>query len=72
MITTEQIKEVQTRVEALEGYLSIVEKRSLVQQEEKQTHEPTFWNNVDAMLRIWKIRARKHTIPGANVTELIP
>ena len=45
MITTEQIKEVQTRLEALEGYLSIVEKRSLVQEEEKQTHEPTFWDD---------------------------
>ena len=45
MITTEQIKEVQTRLEALEGYLSIVEKRSLVQQEEKQTHEPNFWDD---------------------------
>ena len=41
MITTEQIKEVQTRVEALEGYLSIVEKRSLVQQEEnKRMNQP--------------------------------
>ena len=45
MITTEQIKEVQTRLEALEGYLSIVDKRSLVQQEEKQTHEPNFWDD---------------------------
>ena len=45
MITTEQIKEVQTRLEALEAYLSIVEKRSLVQEEEKQTHEPTFWDD---------------------------
>ena len=45
MITTEQIKEVQTRLEALEGYLSIVEKRSLVKEEEKQTHEPTFWDD---------------------------
>ena len=45
MITTEQIKEVQARLEALEGYLSIVEKRSLVQEEENQTHEPTFWDD---------------------------
>ena len=45
MITTEQIKEVQTRLEALEGYLSIFEKRLLVKEEEKQTHEPTFWDD---------------------------
>lgn len=45
MITTEQIKEIQTRLEALEGYLSINEKRSLVQEEEKQTHESTFWDD---------------------------
>ena len=45
MITTEQIKELQSRLEALEGYLSIVEKRSLVQEEEKQTHETTFWDD---------------------------
>ena len=43
-ITTEQIKEVQTRLEALEGY-SIFEKRLLVKEEEKQTHEPTFWDD---------------------------
>ena len=41
MITTEQIKEVQTRLEALEAYLSIVEKRSLVQEEEnKRMNQP--------------------------------
>lgn len=45
MITTEQIKEVQARLAALEGYLSISEKRSLVQEEEKQTHESTFWDD---------------------------
>ncbi len=45
MITTEQIKELQSRLEALEGYLSIVEKRVLVQTEEKKTHQPTFWDD---------------------------
>ena len=45
MITAEQIKEVKQRLDALEGYLSIVEKRSSVEEEEKQMHEATFWDD---------------------------
>ena len=45
MITAEQIKEVKQRLDALEGYLSIAEKRSSVAEEEQQTHEATFWDD---------------------------
>lgn len=45
MITTEQIKELQNRLEALKGYLHIQEKRAMVLEEERQTHETSFWDD---------------------------
>jgi peptide chain release factor 2 len=45
MITSDQIKSIQQRLEALREYLSIDEKRALVQEEEKETHEATFWDD---------------------------
>ena len=45
MITTEQIKELQYRLEALKGYLHIQEKRAMVLEEERQTHSTSFWDD---------------------------
>ena len=45
MITTEQIKELQNRLEALKGYLHIQEKRAMVLEEERQTHATSFWDD---------------------------
>ncbi|MBS1583120.1 MAG: peptide chain release factor 2 [Bacteroidetes bacterium] len=45
MITIEKIEALQERLEALKGYLDIEEKRGQVQEEEKYTHDPEFWND---------------------------
>ena len=45
MITTEHIKELQNRLEALKGYLHIQEKRAMVLEEERQTHATNFWDD---------------------------
>lgn len=45
MITTEQTKDLQNRLEALKGYLHIQEKRAMVLDEERQTHATNFWDD---------------------------
>ena len=45
MITIEKIDELNERLEALKGYLDIEEKRGRIQEEEKYTLDPDFWND---------------------------
>ncbi|HPF89898.1 MAG TPA: peptide chain release factor 2 [Flavobacteriales bacterium] len=45
MITIEKIDELNERLEALKGYLDIEEKRGRIQEEEKYTLDPEFWND---------------------------
>lgn len=45
MITTEQTKDLQNRLEALKEYLHIQEKRAMVLDEERQTHATNFWDD---------------------------
>jgi len=45
MITIEKIDDLNTRLEALNGYLDIEEKRGRIQEEEKYTLDPEFWND---------------------------
>lgn len=45
MITIEKIDDLNTRLEALKGYLDIEEKRGRIQEEEKYTLDPEFWND---------------------------
>ena len=45
MLNLDQIEALQKRVDALNGYLQIEAKRMEVQEDEKQTHDPEFWND---------------------------
>ncbi len=48
MITTEQIRELETRREVLERCLDIDTKRIELQNEEERTQEPNFWDDAEA------------------------
>ena len=45
MVTAEQIKDLKRRLEILAGVLHIAEKRAEVQEREKQSQAPDFWND---------------------------
>lgn len=45
MTTQDQIDELQSRIQALEGFLDIQIKRAEVAEEEKKTHLPNFWDD---------------------------
>ena len=47
MVLSEQIKELETRREALERCLDIEQKRIDLRNEEEKTQEPTFWDDPD-------------------------
>ncbi|MCX6277556.1 MAG: peptide chain release factor 2 [Bacteroidetes bacterium] len=60
MITPEQLKDLQTRLGALRRYLDIDSKLSQIEEEEKLTHAPDFWNNPkNAELSLRSIRDKK-------------
>ena len=59
MITTEQIKELQYRLEALKGYLHIQEKRAMVLEEERQTHSTSFWDDPKAEVFLKNMNKKK-------------
>ncbi len=45
MINQDQIKEMRKRIEGIEGYLKIREKRMQLKEEELKTQDPEFWND---------------------------
>jgi len=45
MISSDDLKALEGRLEALKGYLDIDHKRALIQDEEQQTHDPNFWDD---------------------------
>jgi len=45
MINQDHLKEMRKRIEAIEGYLKIREKRTQLQEEELKTQDPEFWND---------------------------
>ena len=60
MLNLDQIEALQKRVDALKGYLLIDQKRMEVQEDEKQTHDPDFWNdskNAETVMK--QIRSKK-------------
>ncbi|HNW76405.1 MAG TPA: peptide chain release factor 2 [Bacteroidales bacterium] len=60
MVTSEHLKDLQTRLEALRRYLDIDKKLALIQEEEKLTEAPEFWNNPKAAEEVLKsIRDKK-------------
>jgi peptide chain release factor 2 len=63
MVTSYQIDELNKRIEALKGYLQIEDKRGLILEEEKYTHDPDFWNDQKkAQVVMKKIRELKRWV----------
>ncbi|HRH65215.1 MAG TPA: peptide chain release factor 2 [Bacteroidia bacterium] len=60
-MTSDQLKEIKERVEALRGHLDIDSKLVAIQQEEAQSHAPGFWDNPKAAEKLLKgIKQKKN------------
>ena len=60
MLTLDAIEALSSRLEALCGYLNIEQKRMEVIEDEKQTHDPEFWNDSKKAEQVMKlIRSKK-------------
>ncbi|MBK7553220.1 MAG: peptide chain release factor 2 [Flavobacteriales bacterium] len=63
MVTTYQIDDLVQRLEALKSYLQVEDKRGLILEEEKYTHDPDFWNDQKkAQVVMKKIRELKRWV----------
>ena len=61
MINQEQIKVLSERVNAIESYLKIPEKRLMLREEELKTQDPDFWNDAKAAeIKMKEIRGLKY------------
>lgn len=45
MLNSDQLKSIKSRIDALEGYLSISEKERAIQEQELKAQDPTFWDD---------------------------
>ncbi|MFZ9027655.1 MAG: peptide chain release factor 2 [Crocinitomicaceae bacterium] len=73
MINQDQFKEVKERVEAIESYLKIPEKRMELSEQELKTQDPDFWNDPKAAeVQMKKIRGIKVWIESFDeLTEFL-
>lgn len=63
MINIEQLKELSQRVEAIEGYLKISEKRVQLKEQELKAQDPDFWNDAKAAeSKMKEIRSLKYWV----------
>lgn len=63
MINIDQLKELSQRVEAIEGYLKISEKRVQLKEQELKAQDPDFWNDAKvAESKMKEIRALKYWV----------
>ena len=76
MVTQDQIKDFQKRVEALKQYLQIDEKRIEIQEDDLRSQDPTFWDNpksAEAILRKLKIKknwVKEYETAQTNLEDL--
>ncbi len=67
MVTSDQIKDLHTRIEALHGYLNIEQKEIEINHEEEKTLAPDFWNDPkQAELTIKALRQKKQWVESFN------
>lgn len=65
MITTDQIKELEERVQALHRYLDIPTRKIQLEEEELRTQAPEFWNDQkSAEIQMKKVKEIKYWIEG--------
>ncbi|WP_375238026.1 peptide chain release factor 2 [Aurantibacter sp.] len=72
MITSDQVKLLNTRLGKLRHYLDLDNKKILIQNEEEQTFDPNFWNDSKAAEVIMKsIREKKQWIKDYETSEAL-
>ncbi|MGJ5641691.1 peptide chain release factor 2 [Formosa sp. S-31] len=72
MITTDQIKDLSRRLNALRQYLDIDVKLIEIQNEEEQTFDPNFWNDSKAAEAIMKsLRVKKKWVEDFNTAHTL-
>ncbi|WP_136481163.1 peptide chain release factor 2 [Cognatitamlana onchidii] len=70
MITTDQIKDLKTRLDKLRHYLDIDAKLIEIQNEEEQTFDPNFWNDPKAAEATMKsLRVKKKWVEDYNTAK---
>ena len=70
MITADQIQNSRDRVEALKGYLAIDHKRIDIQEDEKLTQDPEFWNDAKEAEKVMRrMRGKKAWIEQYETAE---
>ncbi|MCQ2349650.1 MAG: peptide chain release factor 2 [Paludibacteraceae bacterium] len=70
MTTTEQIKALEERVEALHRYLDIPNRKMQLEEEELRTQAPEFWNDQkSAEIQMKKVKEIKYWIEGYSTVE---
>ncbi|WP_338733732.1 peptide chain release factor 2 [Mangrovimonas cancribranchiae] len=72
MITSDQIKDLNTRLDKLRHYLDIDKKLIEIQNEEEQTFDPNFWNDSQAAEKIMKsLRTKKKWVEDYNSSKTL-
>ncbi|MGA9270261.1 MAG: PCRF domain-containing protein, partial [Lutimonas sp.] len=67
MITSDQIKDVNQRIELLHGYLEIDKKLIQISNEEEKASDPDFWNNPkEAEVLMRRLRGKKKWVTEYN------
>lgn len=70
MVTADQVKKLEDRLDALRGYLSIDQKLMEIEEEELKSQDPNFWDNpkeAEALLK--KIKQKKYWTSTYNVVR---
>ena len=72
MINQDQIKSIRERIEKIDKYLNISEKRIIYKEEELKSQDPDFWSDSKkAEIQIKKIRSIKYFLDAFdNLEEL--
>ena len=70
MLTADQIQNSRDRVEALKGYLAIDRKRIDIQEDEKLTQDPEFWNDAKEAEKVMRrMRGKKAWVEQYEAAE---
>ncbi|MFP4556945.1 MAG: peptide chain release factor 2 [Bacteroidales bacterium] len=70
MITAEQLKDLNKRLDALRRHLDVDSKILQLEEEEQKTHDPTFWDNpTEAENQLKLIAEIKHWVTSYNSTK---
>ena len=70
MITTDQVKDITTRIDNLQVHLNIEQKQIEIQNEEEKTFDPSFWDNPSEAEEFMKtLKGKKKWVNDYNVAK---